>query len=174
MLNITKLFISKFFLVLTFLMIFFITFVAVFSKGKFVYGDNTKNSQDMRLDINIASEEELLRNGINPSQANKILEYKKITGGFENINELKNISGIGAATFLKLEKKLAIKSKPNKKNLQINSADDVTLKYYGFSKNEIKNIRKFKSQNSKFKNNLDLMKVFDKKKYDEIKDKINY
>ena len=53
---------------------------------------------------------------------------------------MKRIKGIGNATYQKLSKVFKVGSEPNKKMLNINSADDMTLKYYGLSKKEIKRI----------------------------------
>ncbi len=74
------------------------------------------SSQDMReekneiLDINTASEIEMMSRKISSSYVEKILFYRDTTGGFEKIEELKRIKGIGNATYLKLSKKLKVLS----------------------------------------------------------------
>ncbi|MGL6064982.1 MAG: ComEA family DNA-binding protein [Fusobacteriaceae bacterium] len=142
--------------------------------GKFNFGINTKESQDIRIEINETSKEKMLALGISKTYTNKIEEYKNITGGFLDISELKRISGIGEKTYEKLRKNFKIKEKINKKNLKLNTADDKTLKYYGMTKEEIKNIKIFKEKNNKFFSNLDLMEVLSKKRYDIFKDQIDY
>lgn len=52
------------------------------------------------LDINEATEEELmLLDGIGESLAVRITAYRKASGGFDNIEEIMNVSGIGEMTF---------------------------------------------------------------------------
>ncbi|MGL5122900.1 MAG: ComEA family DNA-binding protein [Fusobacteriaceae bacterium] len=142
--------------------------------GKFNFGMNTKESQDVRIEINKTSKEKMLALGISKTYTNKIDEYKEITGGFLEITELKRISGIGEKTYEKLKKNFKIKEKINKKNLKINLADSKILGYFGMTKEEIKDIKIFKDKNNKFFSNLDLMEVLSKKRYDIFKDKIDY
>ncbi len=142
--------------------------------GKFNFGMDTKQSQDTKIDINNTSEEKMLALGISKSYANKIEEYKNITGGFLEITELKRISGIGKKTYEKLEKKFKINGSINKKNIKINTADEQTLKYYGMTKEEIKNIKIFKEKKNKFFSNQDLMEVLPHKRYDIFKDRVDY
>ena len=52
------------------------------------------------VDINTASLEELDKlPGIGPTTAQKIIEYREVFGPFERIEDIVNVSGIGAATF---------------------------------------------------------------------------
>lgn len=153
------------------LTLFFI--ISVFSYGtkyKMIMSDNATG----KLDINKATREEMLRSGVAESYVSKIISFRDIKGGIENINELENISGIGEKTCEKLKKYFFINEIPNIKPLYINKADDKILSYYGFNKKEIKNIRKFLEKNKKIKNNIILKKVISQNKYEKYKDIIRY
>ncbi len=56
------------------------------------------------VDINHATSEELQSiKGIGPSTAEKIIAYREENGGFDRIEELMNVSGIGEKTFKKMK-----------------------------------------------------------------------
>lgn len=85
---------------------------------KKVDSDNSKGMQNIEktynddgiLDINSASSEELQKiDGIGPSTAQKIIEYREKNNGFKNIEELKNIERIGDKTFEKLKDKFVVR-----------------------------------------------------------------
>lgn len=92
----------------------------------------------------------------------------------KKLDELKRIKGIREATYSKLSKSFKIIEIPEKKELYINLADEEILKYYGFNKNEIKEIRKFIQKNGRIINNIELKKIISKNIYERLKDKINY
>ena len=58
--------------------------------------------------------------------------------------------------------------------LNINSANEITLKYYGFSKKEIKRIQKYLDRHDRITDNIEFQKLVKKKTYEELKDLINY
>lgn len=61
------------------------------------------------ININTASESELdTLPGIGPSRAQAIIKYRESNGGFNNIDELKNIKGIGESSFEDLKDKVTI------------------------------------------------------------------
>ena len=128
---------------------------------------NMQNEKEELLDINKASE-------ISKSYVSKIMEYREITGGFDKLEDLKRIKGIGDATYQKLSKFLKVGSAPTKKVLNINSANELTLKYYGFSKKEIKKIQTYLDKNDRITDNIEFQKLVNKKTYEELKDLINY
>ncbi len=139
-----------------------------------IMSDNVLDKESKYLDINTASKEEMSNSGVTTRLAGLIVDYREQTGGFNNLNELKRIKGIGQATFEKLRKKLVIKTPIEKKPLYINEASDELLEYYGFDKKEIKDIRKYLNKNGRINSNLDLMKVLSEKNYRKYKSIIKY
>ncbi len=63
---------------------------------------------------------------------------------------------------------------PERKNLQINSADEEILKYFGLSKKEIKEVKKYIEKNGKISDNIELKKIINKNTYEKLKNNINY
>ena len=67
------------------------------------FSENSKNSYLGKFDkvnINTATQTELeTLPGIGPSLALKIINYRKENGNFSNIEEIKNVSGIGDSKF---------------------------------------------------------------------------
>ena len=135
---------------------------------------NMKDEKEELMDINKVSEQEMFARKVSKSYVSKIIEYREITGGFDRLKDMKRIKGIGDATYQKLSKVFKIGSEPNKKMLNINSADDMTLKYYGFSKKEIKRIQKYLDRHDRITDNIEFQKLVKKKTYEELKDLINY
>lgn len=61
------------------------------------------------ININSARVEELDKlEGVGPSLASKIIEYRQKNGGFRNINELKLVSGIGDKMFEKIKDRVGL------------------------------------------------------------------
>ncbi|EKN64384.1 competence protein ComEA helix-hairpin-helix repeat protein [Neobacillus bataviensis LMG 21833] len=57
-----------------------------------------------KININKADEQELqILPGIGPAKAKAIIEYRNTSGSFKEVEDLKNISGIGDKTFEKLK-----------------------------------------------------------------------
>lgn len=70
------------------------------------YNNNTNvnDSSLILVNINTATSEELQKlDGIGPSMAKKILDYRENTGYFNSIEEIKNVSGIGEAKYNKIK-----------------------------------------------------------------------
>lgn len=62
-----------------------------------------------KININSASEDELQTiSGIGPAKAKAIIQYRTEKGSFSNVEELKEISGIGDKTFEKLKDQVTI------------------------------------------------------------------
>lgn len=72
---------------------------------------NQKSSKNYKINLNTASEEELIENldGIGPAMAKRIIEYRETNGGFYSIEELMNIKGIGEKRFEKLKNSVTVK-----------------------------------------------------------------
>lgn len=143
-------------------------------KFKVIMSENMLEKKDFRLDINLATKEEMNNNKIGKSCISKIIDYREKTGGFLKIDELKRIKGIGNATFEKLSKKFKIESPINKKPLYINDANEELLKYYGFDKKEIKKLKDYLDKNRRIDNNIQLMELLSKKRYEKYKEIIKY
>lgn len=66
--------------------------------------NNTNKDSSKKISLNEATAEELeTLPGIGSSKATEIIKYREENGGFKNIEELQEISGIGSATFEKLK-----------------------------------------------------------------------
>ena len=69
------------------------------SSGSEVIDENDETSNGL-ININKASQAELeTLNGIGPSLALKIIEYREQNGKFKTISDIKNVSGIGENKF---------------------------------------------------------------------------
>lgn len=143
-------------------------------KFKVIMSENMLEKKDFRLDINLATKEEMNNSKIGKSYISKIIDYREKTGGFLKIDELKRIKGIGNATFAKLSKKFKIESSIDKKPLYINDANEELLKYYGFDKKEIKKLKDYLDKNRRIDNNIQLMELLSKKRYEKYKEIIKY
>lgn len=126
---------------------------------------NTYEEKNSLIDLNKATVDEMLKNGISLKYAEAIEEYREITGGFESIGELKRIKGIGNKTLEKLSKKIKVYEKPLKNKLYINEATDKILKYFGFTKKEVKKIRSHQKEHFKINNNLELREILEEERY---------
>lgn len=61
------------------------------------------------IPINTASEEELQElQGVGPVLAKRIVEYRQANGGFERLDDLKNVTGIGEKTFEKFRNQITL------------------------------------------------------------------
>jgi len=68
-----------------------------------------QNDDNILVNINLATKEELQRlDGIGPSMANKIIEYRESQGYFTKIEDIKNVSGIGESKFNKIKNNITI------------------------------------------------------------------
>lgn len=66
-------------------------------------------SEGSRININTATSQELqtLR-GIGPAMAQRIIEYRQISGGFSSVDDLTNVKGIGEKTVEKIRASIAV------------------------------------------------------------------
>ena len=71
--------------------------------------NETITSTDTKININEADESLLMTlNGIGASKAENILQYREEKGYFKTIEEIKNVSGIGEATFNQLKESITV------------------------------------------------------------------
>ncbi len=75
-------------------------------------GNNAEStgSDSLKVNINTATVEELDEklNGIGPTTAKKIIDYRTKIGKFSDIEEIKNVSGIGEKTFEKFKDMICV------------------------------------------------------------------
>jgi competence protein ComEA len=70
----------------------------------------TKGASEGLVNLNTATQEELQTlTGIGPSKANAILEYRETVGKFKEVDELKQVTGIGDKTFERLRDSISVK-----------------------------------------------------------------
>lgn len=69
----------------------------------------TEENSVKTVNINTAEKEALMTlNGIGSSKADSILSYREENGNFQTIEEIKNVSGIGEATFENLKEVITV------------------------------------------------------------------
>ena len=79
------------------------------SAGENVIDDKIEKTQG-KVDVNTANQTELeTLNGIGPSTALKIINYRKENGDFERIEDIKNVPGIGETKFESIKESICIK-----------------------------------------------------------------
>ena len=76
-------------------------------KGKLNIEENKDNNT--LININTATKEELLTlNGIGEAKAEAIIEYRDKNGKFNQIEDIKNVSGIGDSAFEKIKEQITV------------------------------------------------------------------
>lgn len=77
--------------------------------GNNVIIDDEDKSDDTQININKASQTELeLLPGIGPSIAFKIIEYREENGRFDNIEDIRNVTGIGDSKYNNIKDKICV------------------------------------------------------------------
>jgi len=75
-----------------------------------VAGEEGEKSESTLINLNTATVEQLTSlPGIGVSKAENILTYRRQVGQFTDIEEIKNISGIGDAMFERIKDKITIR-----------------------------------------------------------------
>ncbi len=153
--------------------VFFLIGILSFSldtEYRVIYSTNSSG----KLDINKATLEEMLQSGVAASYTKHIIDFRETKGSIEKIDELVRVSGIGEKTVEKLKEDFYVDEIPETNPLYINTVDDKTLIYYGFSKKEVKEIREYIESKERISNNLELKKIIPTNKYEKYKDIIKY
>lgn len=71
--------------------------------------NDTKENESSIININKASVSDLMKlSGIGESKAKNIIEYRDANGGFKDINDIKNVKGIGDSIFDKIKDHITI------------------------------------------------------------------
>lgn len=71
--------------------------------------NETKNTQNLKININTATQTQLeTLPGIGPSTATKIITYRKEKGKFKTIEDIKEVSGIGDSKFEKIKNYITV------------------------------------------------------------------
>ena len=71
-------------------------------------------AQDMKVDINVASAEQLAEalDGVGPAKSEAIVTYREENGEFAHIDELVNVSGIGLRTVDQNRERIELDAEP--------------------------------------------------------------
>ena len=78
--------------------------------GENIIQNTNLSGKSKMININKANESELEEiPGVGPSMASKIVNYRKENGEFKNIEDLKNISGIGEKKFEAMREYISVK-----------------------------------------------------------------
>ncbi|WP_408954886.1 helix-hairpin-helix domain-containing protein [Natroniella sp. ANB-PHB2] len=76
-------------------------------QGSTSYDEVDVNMVGSKLNINAATQKELeTLQGVGPALAEQIIEYRRQNGGFSELTELKQVSGIGSKTFDNLKSQI--------------------------------------------------------------------
>lgn len=71
--------------------------------------DNSATAVSYPINLNTATAEELVSiDGLGESRASAIIEYRDYLGGYTSVEQIKEISGIGDATYAKLAPYLTV------------------------------------------------------------------
>ena len=80
------------------------------SSGVKTEKQNESNKQESKVNINTATQTQLeTLPGIGPSTAAKIIDYRKEKGKFTQIEDIKEVSGIGESKFEKIKEYITVK-----------------------------------------------------------------
>ena len=85
-------------------------YISVDSGKGVIISEENNNTSNLIVNINTADETELEQlPGIGPSIASKIIEYRNQNGKFKNIEDIKNVTGIGESKYEKIKDFIKVK-----------------------------------------------------------------
>lgn len=126
--------------------------------------------EEGKININTATVGELMQlPRIGSSTANKIIEYREQVGGFKSIEEIKNVRGIGDATFNQIKDLITVgkvkivvvrEEVPESEKIDINTASEVELQALpSIGPSKARAIVEYREQYGEFDKIEDIMKV---------------
>lgn len=81
----------------------------VLERDSIIEKEEKKETSEKKISLNQATKEELMMlDGIGSQKADSIIEYRTKNNGFQSIEELKKISGIGEALYEKIKENLTL------------------------------------------------------------------
>ncbi len=124
--------------------------------------DFIKNPSFVMLDINQASQEDLMKiNGIGPALSERILKEKIKFGSFVSMEQLNDVWGLSTDVIEKLNNSFKIASIPIIKKIKINEASVKELMQLPYFKYALaKEIITYRSMNGEIKDSADLIKIY--------------
>ncbi|RZJ99012.1 MAG: helix-hairpin-helix domain-containing protein [Flavobacterium sp.] len=144
-----------------------------YSKSKFV-----NKSKIVVMDINEATQEDLIKvYGIGPALSERILKEKEKFGAFMTMEQMQHIWGLSPEVIENLNKHFEIKTIPNIKRVNINTASIKELGQFPYFRYTLaKEIVIFRSMNGDIKSSDDLknIKGFPVEKINVIEKYLNY
>lgn len=115
------------------------------------------------LDINVASQEDLKKlYGIGDALSDRIIKEKDKLGGFMSMEQMNDVWGLSPEVIVELNKHFKIKTVPDVKKININTATIKELMQFPYFRYALaKSIVTYRSMNNGIKNKEDLLKIKD-------------
>lgn len=132
-------------------------------KPEYVHKEYSKKEKVVLLDINEASQEDLMKIfGIGEALSLRILKQKEILGGFISMEQMKDVWGLSPEVLFELNTHFKIFNVPNFKKIAVNDASLKELAQFPYFRYALaKQIITYRSMNGNFKNIEDLAKIKD-------------
>lgn len=130
---------------------------------KFTNMDSVKKEKAVIIDINQATQEDLIKiYGIGEAISLRILKFKESLGGIVSMEQMNEIWGLSPEVIDKLNTNFEVFKIPNMKKIDINNASIKELSEFPYFKYQLsKNIVTFRSMNGDIKSKEDLSKIKD-------------
>lgn len=132
------------------------------------HGNYTKSEKPVNL--NTCNENDLMQlRGIGPAYAGRIIKYRDLLGGYQNVDQLKEVYGMNDSLFALIKDKMIIHPEYTKK-ININTATEEELYSHPYIKRMAKNIILYRNDIGQFKTIEDFRAVplINEEKYRKI------
>lgn len=133
---------------------------------------NHKKDLDIIIDLNTASREDLQKlDGIGKVYAGRIYEYGKSLGGYTEIEQLKEVKGIGEKRYEKIFYNIRLKTK-NIRKININTFNEQELSRHPYiDRNMAEQIVDYRKRKGRYNNVSEIRKVrcISEEKYRKLK-----